>query len=184
MPLVRQCRAWCRQRLGRSGDAFASRGLRTLKCLLRGLSHSGVGEYAVLLAERHRLRVSSASWMVLLVLSIRPLLCWCAVSQLSLPAPVRLFSAHSCGGEPRERSPNMEPLCNIAEYSMNSPISGFIEHTDFLADWQGHHQLVYARPLVCPHQRVTGLPCLAAVTALLLVCTSLYGLSIRALDPT
>jgi carnosine synthase len=62
----------------------------------------------------------------------------------------------SCGGEPRERSPNMEPLCNIAEYSMNSPISGFIEHTDFLADWQGHHQLVYARPLVCPHQRVTG----------------------------
>eukprot|EP00668_Euglena_longa_P011715 GGOE01014130.1.p1 GENE.GGOE01014130.1~~GGOE01014130.1.p1 ORF type:complete len:597 (+),score=110.91 GGOE01014130.1:83-1792(+) len=62
----------------------------------------------------------------------------------------------SCGGEPFERIENREPLCNIAEYSMNSPRTGFILHTNFLANWQGHPRLLYARPLVHPRQRVIG----------------------------
>eukprot|EP00667_Euglena_gracilis_P004782 EG_transcript_4807 len=62
----------------------------------------------------------------------------------------------SCGGEPFERIEDREPLCNIAEYSMNSPTSGYILHTDFLKEWQGHPRLLYARPLVHARQRVIG----------------------------
>ena len=59
-----------------------------------------------------------------------------------------------------ERKEEREPLCNLAEYSMNCPKSGFIAHTNFLDEWQGHPRLVYARPLVHQYQRVTGVPTL------------------------
>eukprot|EP00667_Euglena_gracilis_P004699 EG_transcript_4723 len=62
----------------------------------------------------------------------------------------------SCGGDPMERRENPEPLCNLAEYSMNCPRSGYIAHTNFLDKWNGHPHLVYARPLVQPLQRVIG----------------------------
>lgn len=62
----------------------------------------------------------------------------------------------SCGGEPLEREEVREPLCNIAEYSMNSPCSGYILDTNFLDQWANHPRLIYARPLVEPQQRIVG----------------------------
>jgi biotin carboxylase len=62
----------------------------------------------------------------------------------------------SCGGDPLPRVEHREPLCNLAEYSMNCPRTGYIAHTRFLDEWQSHPRLVYARPLVQPRQRVVG----------------------------
>jgi len=62
----------------------------------------------------------------------------------------------SCGGEPAESLNCTEPLCNIAEYSMNAPRSGYIAHTNFLDEWCDNPNLVYARPLVVPRQLVCG----------------------------
>lgn len=48
------------------------------------------------------------------------------------------------------------PLMCIAEYSLNAPISGVIQHTDYLKDWQDHPEVLYARPLVEAGGKVTG----------------------------
>ena len=36
----------------------------------------------------------------------------------------------------------------MAEYTVNALVSGVLEHTDFLDEWQGHPDVLYARPLV------------------------------------
>ncbi len=40
------------------------------------------------------------------------------------------------------------PLMCLAEYSMNAPVSGIVEHTNYLDEWKEHPQVLYARPLV------------------------------------
>lgn len=47
-----------------------------------------------------------------------------------------------------------EPLKYIAEYSINAPKSGVIEHDQFISKWAGHPDVIYARPLVSGGDKV------------------------------
>lgn len=48
------------------------------------------------------------------------------------------------------------PLMCLAEYSMNAPISGIVQHTNYLDEWKEHPQVLYARPLVEAGKKVVG----------------------------
>lgn len=36
----------------------------------------------------------------------------------------------------------------MAEFSVNAKVSGILQHTDYLDQWQQHRDVRYARPLV------------------------------------
>uniref|UniRef100_A0A7S0RDS3 ATP-grasp domain-containing protein n=1 Tax=Chlamydomonas leiostraca TaxID=1034604 RepID=A0A7S0RDS3_9CHLO len=40
------------------------------------------------------------------------------------------------------------PLKQLAEYSVNAAVTGVLQHTGYLDTWQGHPEVLYARPLV------------------------------------
>ena len=61
-----------------------------------------------------------------------------------------------CAGIPSRPPTAPAPLMCLAEYSMNAPISGVVEHTNYLDEWQANPQVLYARPLVKAGGKVTG----------------------------
>jgi carnosine synthase len=48
------------------------------------------------------------------------------------------------------------PLVRLAEYSINAPVTGIIESDDFLGPWQDLPEIIYARPLVAPGDKVVS----------------------------
>ena len=49
-----------------------------------------------------------------------------------------------------------KPLVNIAEYSVNAMKTGILKNTDFLAQYQGIDDVLYARELIEPGSKVVG----------------------------
>ncbi|KAL6747588.1 ATP-grasp domain-containing protein [Haematococcus lacustris] len=54
----------------------------------------------------------------------------------------------ACAGIPVRPPVARRPLKQLAEYSINAKVTGVLEHTDFLAPYQGRPDVLYAKPLV------------------------------------
>lgn len=54
----------------------------------------------------------------------------------------------ACAGIPVKPPVAKRPLKEMAEYTINAQVSGILEHTNFLDEWQSHPDVLYARPLV------------------------------------
>lgn len=72
------------------------------------------------------------------------------------PPPPRQEHMMASIGIPVRPPAARAPLKFIAEYSINAPRSGVIENDRFLAKWVGHPNVIYARPLVSPGDKVVG----------------------------
>jgi len=47
-----------------------------------------------------------------------------------------------------------KPLMRVAEYSINAPATGIIQDTGFMSPWEGRSDVIHARPLVAPGEKV------------------------------